>query len=242
MQPSKNKGVIKKILIIDAELHICEVLKTRLEIIGYNIFLVADGKEGLSYFKQEQPDLIILDILIPKLNGYEVCQKIRYESNVPIIILTALDDITAKIAAFDIGVDDYIIKPFSLNELEARIHSILRRSVTENYQKPKKALTLTIGQLTIDTNTKQLLIDGKITKLTQIEFNLLELLINNIGIPLTRKFILKQIWGYSSEIIPNTRFIDVYISRVRSKLEKNSKNPSFIITIRGVGYMFQNFI
>ena len=234
MKPYKER-----ILIIDGETNTRQILKAKLDLLGFNVFLSKDGEEGLCSFKQDQPDFVILDILLPKLNGYKVCEEIRKDSNVPIVILTALNDVSAQITALKLGADDYIIKPFSLNLLKARIYSLLRRSKIQSYQAPPEKKDLIFGQLTINTTKLYVLKRDKKVKLTEIEFNLLKFLIENAGNVISRRDILNEIWGYSLEEYSLTRVVDVYIFRIRSKLEENPRNPSYILTIRGVGYMFQ---
>lgn len=233
----------EKILIVDDEVTIRQILETRLSIRGYTVFLAANGEEALSLFKKEQPNLIILDIMLPKLDGYDVCNEIRKESQVPIIMLTALGDISDRVMGLELGADDYVIKPFSPKELEARIRSVLRRTplkYSAPFPYPNKNI-LQVGDLEIDTNKRQVFKDGERIKLTGMEFNLLELLIRNAGERLSRSTILDSVWGYSPERYLDTRVVDVHISRLRSKLEEDPGNPDLIITARGTGYMFQKY-
>jgi OmpR family response regulator RpaB len=233
----------EKILVVDDEVTIRHILETRLSIHGYNVILATNGEDALSIFRKEQPDLIILDIMLSKLDGYKVCNEIRKESQVPIIMLTALGDIIDRVTGLELGADDYVIKPFSLKELEARIRSVLRRTKIKSnpsIPKPHKYI-LQIGKLRIDTNKRQVFKEKKRIKLTGMEFNLLELLINKAGEKLSRSIILDYIWGYTPERYLDTRVVDVHISRLRSKLEEDPSNPDLILTARGTGYMFQNY-
>jgi len=233
----------EKILIVDDEVTIRQILETRLSIRGYTVFLAANGEEALALFKKEQPNLIILDIMLPKLGGYDVCTEIRKESQVPIIMLTALGDISDRVMGLELGADDYVIKPFSPKELEARIRSVLRRTPFKHsapFPSPNKNI-LQVGDLEIDTNKQQVFKSGERIKLTGMEFNLLELLIRNAGERLSRSTILDSVWGYSPERYLDTRVVDVHISRLRSKLEEDPGNPDLIITARGTGYMFQKY-
>ena len=181
--------------------------------------------------------------MLPKIDGYEVCSEIRKESKVPIIMLTALGDINDRVTGLELGADDYVMKPFSPKELEARIRSVLRRTegqIITGLQSPSNNL-LYIGKLTIDTNKRQVFKDKERIKLTGMEFNLLELLVSKAGERLSRSTILDRVWGYTPERYLDTRVVDVHISRLRSKLEDDPGNPDLIITARGTGYMFQNY-
>lgn len=232
----------EKILVVDDDANIRQILETRLTISGYIVLLANDGEEALKLFRKESPDLIILDIMLPKIGGYEVCKRVRKESSVPIIMLTALGDISDRVMGLEFGADDYVVKPFSPKELEARIRSVFRR-----IKKPPEAKRvyedqlMKIGSLTIDTQKRQVLRSGKRIRLTAMEFNLLELLINQPGERLSRSYILDSVWGYTPQRYVDTRVVDVHISRLRAKLEEDPSNPDYILTARGTGYMFQNF-
>ena len=233
----------EKILVIDDEISIRQILETRLSIRGYEVILAANGEDALSLFRQEQPNLVILDLMLPKIDGYEVCSEIRKESQVPIIMLTALGDINDRVMGLELGADDYVMKPFSPKELEARIRSVLRRTELQNtplVQNPNRNIRQ-IGKLVIDTNKRQVFKGAKRIRLTGMEFNLLELLVNKAGERLSRSTILDRVWGYTPERYVDTRVVDVHISRLRSKLEDDPSNPDLIITARGTGYMFQNY-
>lgn len=232
----------EKILIVDDEPSIRQILETRLSIRGYTVILAANGEEALYLFHNEHPDLVILDIMLPKIDGYEVCSEIRKKSQAPIIMLTALGDISDRVMGLELGADDYVIKPFSPKELEARIRSVLRRVDSKNalINNPNKSI-LQIGSLVIDTNKRQVFKGAERIKLTGMEFNLLELLVTKAGERLSRSTILDLVWGYTPERYLDTRVVDVHISRLRSKLEEDPSNPDLIITARGTGYMFQRY-
>ena len=189
-------------------------------------------------FKKERPNLVILDLMLPKIDGYGVCRELRKESKVPIIMLTALGGISDRVTGLELGADDYVIKPFSPKELEARIRSVLRRTQKPVTQKVNSEIFY-MGNLKIDTLKRQVFKSNRRIKLTGTEFNLLELLINRAGERLTRTLILDKIWGYIPERYVDTRLVDVHISRLRSKLEEDPSNPDLILTARGTGYMFQ---
>lgn len=231
-----------KILVIDQEIQIRQLLKTRLSRLGYDVSLAYNGKDALAAFTKESPDLVILEILLPKLDGYSVFHKIREISQAPIIVLTALTSTPDRIFGLELGADDYIIKPFSPKELEARITSLLRRSYDQFSKLPKKKQKkLQIGNLIIDMYNCVISKNNSRLKVTGIEYNILELLIENSGKTLSRMTILDKIWGYTPERYVDTRIVDVHISRLRSKIEENPSNPDLILTVRGIGYMFRRY-
>lgn len=230
----------ERILVVDDEASIRRILETRLSMIGFNVITAADGEEALLILKRETPNLIILDVMMPKLDGYGVCQEIRKESDVPIIMLTALGDVADRITGLELGADDYVIKPFSPKELEARIRSLLRRLRKTNLTPgiPDSGI-IRIGFLTIDTNKRQVYKNNAKIRLTGMEFSLLELLVGKSGQAFSRAEILQEVWGYTPERHVDTRVVDVHISRLRAKLEDDPSNPDLILTARGTGYLFQ---
>ena len=230
----------ERILVVDDEASIRRILETRLSMIGFNVITAADGEEALLILKRETPNLIILDVMMPKLDGYGVCQEILKESDVPIIMLTALGDVADRITGLELGADDYVIKPFSPKELEARIRSLLRRLRKTNLTPgiPDSGI-IRIGFLTIDTNKRQVYKNNTKIRLTGMEFSLLELLVGKSGQAFSRAEILQEVWGYTPERHVDTRVVDVHISRLRAKLEDDPSNPDLILTARGTGYLFQ---
>jgi OmpR family response regulator RpaB len=232
---------IKKLLIVDNNPTIRLVLSTRLTLLDYKLFFATNFKEALILLEKEQLDLVILDTLLTKVDGYEVCFAIRQESQIPIIMLTSLGDVSNCVKGLELGADDCLIKPFFAKELEARIKSILRRSAVNtrvSKSTVRKFCIIKVGYLEIDLVKRKVFKKGIEIKLTKVEFNLLELLIENATIPLSRITILNNVWGYIPERYVDTRIVDVNIARLRSKLEVNSKNPDLIITVRGIGYVF----
>jgi len=229
----------EKILVVDDEASIRRILKTRLSMIGYDVVSASDGEEALEAFRSYEPDLVVLDVMMPRLDGYEVCQELRKQSDVPIIMLTALGDISDRITGLDMGADDYMVKPFSPKELESRIARVLQRL------KKTKANTVSspgvshIGKIVIDTNKRQVYKDNERIRLTGVEFSLLEWLVSHSGEVFSRSEILQQVWGYTSEDHVDTRVVDVHIYRLRSKLEDDPNNPKLLLTARGSGYLFQ---
>lgn len=232
----------QKILVVDDEASIRRILETRLGMIGYEIITAADGEEAVAMFNKHNPDLIVLDVMMPKLDGYGVTREVRRTSDVPIIILTALGDVSERITGLELGADDYVVKPFSPKELEARVKSVLRRATNRETipQTGKVAKNvITTGSIKIDTARRQVFRKNERIRLTGMEFSLLELLVNNSGQAYSRNEILQHVWAYPADHRIDTRVVDVHISRLRSKLESDPANPELILTARGIGYMFQ---
>ena len=227
----------EKILVVDDEPAVRRILQTRLSMVGYNVVTAPDGQQALNCFFEEAPDLIVLDVMMPHGDGYSVCQAIRKESDVPIIMLTALANVTDRIAGLQFGADDYLVKPFSPKELEARINSILRRVRKNNFDPGDGVIQ--VGALTIDQNKQRATFGEQVLQLTELEFSLLQLLVSRSGAAISRADILTAIWGYVPKRHRDLRIVDVYISRLRAKIETDPKHPEFIITERGTGYLFR---
>ncbi len=232
----------QKILVADDEASIRRILEARLSMIGYDIITATDGEEAIAAFNKHNPDLIVLDVMMPKIDGYGVTREIRRTSDVPIIILTALGDVSERITGLELGADDYVIKPFSPKELEARVKAVLRRTGTKEVSAPASKIAknvITTGNIRIDTARRQVFRKNERIRLTGMEFSLLELLVNNSGQAYSRNEILQHVWSYPPDHRIDTRVVDVHISRLRSKLETDPANPELILTARGIGYMFQ---
>jgi two-component system, OmpR family, response regulator RpaB len=232
----------RKILIVDDEAMIRRILSTRLTMVGYDVEVAADGAEALERYAQVKPDLIVLDVMMPKLNGLEVCQAIRKEADIPIIMLTALGDVADRITGLQMGADDYLPKPFSPKELEERINAILRRlggSTGGAVLERSAPGAIQAGPLRIETHKRQVFLNGERIQLTGMEFDLLELLASNAGKTVSRADILQKVWGYSPRHYADMRVVDVHVSRLRSKIGDNPKSPDFIHTDWGTGYFFQ---
>lgn len=225
----------EKILVVDDEEHIAELISYNLTSNGYKVLIANNGNDAVKLAVEEKPNLILLDLMIPGKDGYDVCKDIRSNSevrNTPIIMLTAKSEELDKILGLELGADDYITKPFSVRELLARVKAVLRRfSILE----PESSI-LVFGNLTADFDKREILVNDKKLDLTLKEFELLEILIRNKGKILTRDTLLDKIWGY--EYIGETRTVDVHIRYLRKKIELDDKNPKLIETIRGVGYRF----
>jgi len=232
------------VLVVDDEATVRRVLQMRLELAGYRVLCAVDGEEALTLFHREQPDLVVLDVMLPKLDGFAVCRRLRAESCVPIIFLSALDAITERVSGLDLGADDYLPKPFSPKELEARISTILRRvgrgsATVEPRDVPVGQGILRVGDLMVDTNRRQVTRAGERIGLTYTEFSLLEMLFREPGRVVPRAEILEQLWGYPPRRAADLRVVDVYVARLRGKLEPDPRNPELILTVRGTGYSSQ---
>ncbi|MGL4992091.1 MAG: response regulator transcription factor [Sarcina sp.] len=225
----------KKILIVDDEMHIRELIKFNLEKNGFKTIQAADGKEGLELAKERQVDLIILDLMLPLMDGFEVCKEVRRDNvicDTPIIMLTAKGEEIDKIVGLELGADDYMTKPFSVRELVARVKAQLRR----NSGSRQESNVVSFGDVTVNLQTREVRKSGNLVDLTLKEFEILKILIKNKGTIITREVLLDRVWGY--EYIGETRTVDVHIRHLRQKIEVDDKNPMFIQTIRGVGYKF----
>ena len=241
MQIDTVKIYKRKILVVDEDSHTNQVLAKYLSNYDYMVFIASNSIDAITLFRKHKPDLIILDLMLPKINGYDVCNTFREEYDVAIIMLSAVDNVSDRIKGLEFGADDYIVKPFSPKELAARVKSILRRVERTWVTIKHNSSSFKIGNLLIDESQHKVFKNDKRIYLTELEFNLLQLLINNAGKQLSRPYILNNIWGYTPERYGDTRVVDVHISRLRAKLEENSNNPDFILTVRGIGYLFQNF-
>ena len=233
----------ERILIVDDEDSIRRVIGARLRFRGYNVTLARNGKEALRCLELTSHALVLLDVRLPDKNGFEVLGEIRQRSEIPVLMLTACVEIEDRITALRYGADDYLIKPFSLAELEARIRCLLRRASTANQKEHNiakfiKTEVLEIDGLTIDLRRRQAHRNGKKVMLTGTETSMLELLIAANGLAVSRNEMLRRIWGYSPEDIQGLRLVDGHVSKLRHKLENNPENPQLILTQRGFGYMF----
>ncbi len=226
----------KKILLVDDEAVLLKSLKYSLEQDHYTVETASDGEEALEKALENSYDMIVLDLMLPKLDGLEVCKQIRQSSTVPIIILTAKDDDSSKLLGLEYGADDYLTKPFNILELKARIKVILRRVAISD--KASNSGIVKIGKFTINTLGRKIVFRNKDINLTAKEFDLFLLLAMNRGKVYSREELLEVIWGY--EYFGDVRTVDVHIRRLREKIEENSSQPEYILTKWGVGYFFKN--
>ena len=223
-----------KILIIEDEVMLAESLKELLERNGYETEMVHDGENGEAYGRLGIYDLILLDVMLPKIDGIEVCQRIRERSNVPIIMLTAKGDDMDKILGLEYGADDYMTKPFNILEVKARIKTIFRR--TTMTQRDAGLKVITVRGMQLNMNNRSVRIDGREVNLTAKEFDLLQLFVTNRGKVFSRENLLETIWKY--DYLGDLRTVDVHIRRLREKIEKTPSQPEYIFTKWGVGYYF----
>jgi two-component system OmpR family response regulator len=224
-----------KILIVEDDRNLLDAIKYNLRREGYEVVMATDGSEALEVARREKPDLIILDIMLPKINGFDVCRILRKEMTVPILMLTAKAEETDKIVGLEIGADDYVTKPFSLRELLARVRAMLRRAKMVETQ-PQGAL-LKVGDIEVDIARHRITVSGKIVELTPKEFDLLAFLARNRGLVFSREQLLEKVWGY--DYAGDTRTVDVHIRWLRQKIEPDPGRPKYLITVRGAGYKLE---
>ena len=224
-----------RILVVDDERLLVKGIKFNLENEGYQVETAFDGLTAVELAKTGQFDLIILDLMMPEIDGLEACMRIREFSNVPIIMLTARSEDADKIIGFECGADDYITKPFNILELKARVRALLRRAGSGG--QARQSSRLTVGDLTLDTEQRVALRDGKVVELTAKEYDLIELLMKNPRRVYSRENLMNVVWGYS--YAGDYRTVDVHIRRLREKLERTPAEPEYIMTKWGVGYYFK---
>ena len=226
----------KKILVVDDERAIGDILKINLEKEGYAVAVAMDGEEGANMALSLNPDLVLLDVMLPKMDGFEVCKKIRRTSEVPIVMLTARTEEIDKILGLELGADDYVTKPFSVRELMARVKANLRRTVAKESVPDTEENTIKIGEITINTASYELRKSGKPIELTLREFELVKYLAESPNRIFSREVLLEKVWGY--EYYGDMRTVDVTVRRLREKIEDDPGEPRYIMTRRGVGYYF----
>ncbi len=238
----------KTILIVDDEKMILNLLSCNLIKEGYNVIEAKDGLEAITIAQEEKPDLILLDVMLPKLDGLSVCKRVKNIMNVPILMVTAKDDELDKILGLELGADDYITKPFSIRELLARVKANLRKAdVIANVKKEvkevkkpeetpelKRTNIIKVGVLTLDLDRFEVMVNDRIVDLTLREFEVLKFLASDPGQVITRETLLEKVWGY--EYYGDIRTVDVTVRRIREKIERDTSNPKILITKRGVGY------
>ena len=221
-------GMSARILVIDDDVALAEMIGIILESEGFQASFCADGGRAIDTFRRVDPDLILLDIMLPGMDGIEICTRIRQESDVPIVMLTAKSDTTDVVSGLEAGADDYVQKPFKAKELVARLRARLRRSDEPQAEK------LHIGDLTIDVAGHQVTRDGQPVSLTPLEFDLMATLAREPWKVFSRNELLEKVWGYRHAA--DTRLVNVHVQRLRSKVERDPENPTVILTVRGIGY------
>ncbi len=223
------------VLVVDDDVDTVEIVRYYLSEEGYQVRAARDGQEGFQALFDYQPDLVLLDVKMPKMDGWETCRRIRKVSNVPIIMLTAKQDKQDIIRGLDLGADGYIPKPFQIEELKARVRATLRRSQPVVFSPPETEYR--DKRLLVDLKNHQVLVEGQPVKLTSTEFDLLSVLVRHAGQVLTPQQLLEMVWGW--EYQDAVAYVRVYISRLRQKIEADPKSPQHIITERGIGYRFE---
>lgn len=226
----------KKILIVDDEKNIANIIAFNLKKEGYQVVMAGDGQEGVEKAFSENPDLILLDIMMPKMDGYEACKKIREKKNTPIIMLTARAEEVDKVLGLELGADDYVTKPFGVRELMARIKANLRKTVLREESAEEKKEDEGVSRLEISAERYEVRKNGKTLDLTLREFELLKFLSEKKGQVFSREILLKEVWDY--DYYGDMRAVDVTIRRLREKIEDDPGKPAYILTKRGVGYYF----
>jgi len=225
---------MQKILIVDDEENIVSLIEYNLKNAGFQTIAAYDGRTGLSMAKEQKPDLMVLDLMLPEMDGFDVVRELRKESNIPVLMLTARSEEFDRVLALELGADDYLIKPFSTRELVARVKAILRRAHGEMKEAARNMIKA--GPVTIDGEKHQVFAYEKEIQLTTKEYDLLKLLVTNQGRVFSREKLLEQLWDY--DYFGDTRTIDVHIRHLREKIEVDSANPQYLKTVRGVGYKF----
>lgn len=233
---------MKKILVVDDEKPISDIIKFNLEKEGFEVVVAFDGQEAVEKVEEENPDLIVLDVMLPKMDGLEVVREVRKTHSIPIIMVTAKETEIDKVLGLELGADDYVTKPFSNRELVARVKANLRRqAATETVQEEEtepETNDISIGDLTIHPDAYYVTKNSEVIELTHREFELLHYLVRHVGQVMTREHLLEEVWDF--DYLGDVRTVDVTIRRLREKVEDNPSHPNYIITRRGVGYYFRN--
>jgi DNA-binding response OmpR family regulator len=226
-----------KVLIVEDDVNLLETLKYNLRKEGYDVVTASDGEQAIEAARRENPDLLILDVMLPKMSGFEVCRVLRQEMIVPILMLTAKADETDKIVGLEIGADDYMTKPFSIRELLARVRAMLRRTKMTEASSATGPVSIKIGDLEVDIARHQASLSGVVLELSPKEFDLLAFLAKNKGLVFSREQLLEKVWGY--DYAGDTRTVDVHIRWLRQKIEADPAYPERLVTVRGTGYKLE---
>jgi two-component system response regulator RegX3 len=232
-RPASEERV--KVLIVEDEASFLDALTVGLEREGFEITTAGDGQQGLSLFNDGDFDIVLLDLMLPKMSGLDVCRGIRATSNVPVIIVSAKGEEVDMVLMLEIGADDYVTKPYRLRELVARIRAVLRRRQDRDLTDADEVIAL--GNIRLDIDARRCFVDDEEIKLRKKEFALLRLLLENPGRVLTREVLIDRVWG--SDYVGDTKTLDVHIKRLRTLIEREPKNPTHISTVRGVGYRYE---
>ncbi len=232
-----------RVLVVEDDRTLLEVLRYNLSNEGYEVIVATDGAEALELARAQKPDLIILDIMLPKLDGFDVCRILRSETNIPIVMLTAKTEEVDRVVGLELGADDYIIKPFSMRELLARAKAVVRRSTLAREEAESPAVEpasglVTIGELQIDIDRRRVYLAGVDLEVSPKEFELLHYLIANRGRVFDREHLLERVWGYN--YVGDPRTVDVHVRWLRQKIEADPSHPRHLVTVRGVGYKYED--
>lgn len=233
----------EKILVVDDEVSLQETLAYSLKKEGYTVEIAGDGNKGLELARSSKPDLIILDVMLPGMDGFEVCRTLRHETNIPVLMLTARDDEIDRVVGLEVGADDYLAKPFSMRELIARVKALLRRvrlmreEADTNTREGFQPKMMTFGNLVIDMTRREVRLNGQVVPCKPKEYELLTFMGQHKGRVLTRELILERVWGWG--FVGDSRTVDVHIRWLREKIEEVPDKPQRIITVRGAGYRFE---
>ena len=224
-----------RVLVVDDELSYREGLKVALGVEGFAVDVAADGEQALSILDAKNPDLVLLDVMMPRLSGLDVCRHIRAKSDVPVIMVSARKDEVDTVVGLEVGADDYIAKPYRLRELVARIRTVIRRAGVRRAQS-EQASKLQVGDVVLDRSRHSVKVSGEEVELPLKEFELLALLMQHAGFVVTRQRLIDRVWGF--DYVGNTKTLDVHIRRLRSRIESDPSEPELIVTIRGLGYKY----
>lgn len=233
----------EKILVVDDEVSLQETVAYSLKKEGYTVEIAGDGNKGLELARSSKPDLIILDVMLPGMDGFEVCRTLRHETNIPVLMLTARDDEIDRVVGLEVGADDYLAKPFSMRELIARVKALLRRvrlmreEADTNTREGFQPKMMTFGNLVIDMTRREVRLNGQVVPCKPKEYELLTFMGQHKGRVLTRELILERVWGWG--FVGDSRTVDVHIRWLREKIEEVPDKPQRIITVRGAGYRFE---
>jgi DNA-binding response OmpR family regulator len=226
-----------RILVVDDEQHMIDLIRMNLELEGFQVLEASNGIDALDQVRKHIPDLIILDIMMPQLDGFEVLKMLREFSSVPVIMLTAKGEEEDKVRGLELGADDYVTKPFGARELVSRVKAVLRR--TESLTEPSESIIKVDDRLSVDFNKREVIVEGKHIKLRPTEYRLLYHLMQNAGWTVPHEQLLAKVWGY--EYREETHYVRLYVNYLREKIEEDPANPKYILTERGIGYRFVDF-
>jgi two-component system, OmpR family, response regulator RegX3 len=222
-----------KVLVVDDEESLLEAVRYALSREGFDVSVARDGGEAVRRFEADRPDLLVLDLMLPVVNGLDVCRRVRSTSQVPILMLTARDQEVDRVVGLEVGADDYVTKPFSLRELVARVRALLRRAGVAD---AGESSVLEAAGIRLDPERYEVMVRGQLVSLPLKEFELLEALLEHRGRVLTRQTLIDRVWGF--DYVGDTKTLDVHVKRLRSRVEEDRHNPKLIVTVRGVGYRF----